>query len=389
MTEIRSPESPKRRRLNRIGGSDQPSSSFQQRLQQHLPTRVNQSHHPYVYGTLPFQIEWEIWRVDQYALHTSLGLDDVEEFLPLLRSKADNPKALWSLLRSRAEIESLGKGTGFPQPSSPRAWEILNTKGWKDGRVHLSLKLTCAENGSCSYEARPMFISASCRAYRKFGSDRFITISIPDKSLFTHAKKIGEYIKQPITICGRIYRLFFIKGSTAHCFATEGAGLEDREFSLGNLMEWLIALKDNSTMAAPKLFSRIGLSLSSTIPTITFTPDQIRLVDDVSSPIGECMTDGCARASPAVFRELWHSGILGSKQTPTAVQARIGGAKGVWYVDPLADPRSDEMWIQIRRGSQLKFKYGPTAFQDPLLRTMVFPFSRFVLSSGCLQNFRL
>lgn len=63
-------------------------------------------------------------------------------------------------------------------------------------------------------------------------------------------------------------------------------------------------------------------------------------------------------------------GECSSKETPTAVQARIGGAKGVWYVDPLSDPRSDEKWIEIRP-SQMKFKHDPLTFRDPLLRTLV------------------
>jgi len=336
---------------------------------------MSQPRYPYAYGKLPFHVDWEVWRVDKYGLNTSLGLDNVENFLPALREHSKNPKLLWSLLCSRAALNQLSSKTaGFPQPSSARAWEIIESKGWKDGRVHFSLKLNCADNGACSYEPKPIYIASSCRAYRKFGSDRFLTVKIPEKGMYKFAKKITEFIKQPISACGRTYRVFFIKASSAHYFATEGPGLEDKDISLRDLMEWLIALNHNSKMTAPKLFSRIGLSLSSTIPTIVFTPDQIHLVDDITSPFGECMTDGCARMSPAVARELWQSGMLGSKETPTAVQARIGGAKGVWYVDPLADPRSEEMWIQIRRGSQLKFKHDPVAFQDPSLRTLVYLF---------------
>jgi len=153
-----------------------------------------------------------------------------------------------------------------------------------------------------------------------------------------------------------------------------------------DLMEWLVALNVNCTTTAAKLFSRISLSLSSTIPTITFTPDQIHFVNDIhSDPDGECMTDGCARVSPAVLRDLWRSGILGSKEAPTAIQARLGGAKGVWYVDPLADPRSDERWIQVRRSSQLKFKYDAYALQDPLLRTLVLS-AHDVINAGLVQN---
>jgi hypothetical protein len=179
-------------------------------------------------------------------------------------------------------------------------------------------------------------------------------------------------------ICGRSYRVFFVKikkGSkdsfTVHAFATHGSGLVDREVNLDMLMEWTLSLNKNCTSIAPKLWSRISLSLSATKPSVTFTLDQIRLVSDIVSPSGQCMTDGCARASPAVFREIWSLETLASKETPTAVQGRIGAAKGVWFVDPLSDPRSEKKWVEIRP-SQLKFRYDPITFQeDPMLRTLV------------------
>jgi hypothetical protein len=82
------------------------------------------------------------------------------------------------------------------------------------------------------------------------------------------------------------------------------------------------------------------------------------------------MTDGCAKASPEVFRQIWRSGVLAIKETPSAIQGRIGGAKGVWYMDPDADPSSDKIWVEIRK-SQLKYKYDEITFQDPHLRTFV------------------
>jgi hypothetical protein len=218
-----------------------------------------------------------------------------------------------------------------------------------------------------------MIISGSRRSYRKYEGHRFITMSIPKETVFKYQKRVIDYLQKPLTICGRTYRVFFVKSAnstfTAHYFATEGAGL--RHVSLQELMEWLVSLNRNCNMTAPKLWSRISLALSSTTPTVCFSVDQIRIVEDINSGTNECMTDGCAKASPAVFREIWRSGVLDTEQTPTAVQGRIGGAKGVWYMDPVADPRSDELWVEIRP-SQLKFTYDPAILEDPMLRTLVF-----------------
>ena len=166
------------------------------------------------------------------------------------------------------------------------------------------------------------------------------------------------------------YRKTSTESFTAHCFATDGAGLIGRELGLGQLYDWEICLWKNGNNIAAKLWSRISLSLSSTIPSLVFAPEQIRLVPDVYSGTGECMTDGCAKASPEVFRQIWRSGVLAVKETPSAIQGRIGGAKGVWYMDPDADPSSDKIWVEIRE-SQLKYKYDKITFQDPHLRTFV------------------
>ena len=289
------------------------------------------------------------------------------------------PKYFWECLRQRAEsvAGTLVKKIRMPETSSARAWELIHTKGWTHGKVHLTMTLDVLSNGNYKCIPQPMVVSSSRRAYRKFGADRFVALSVDKSKVRTNEAQMKQFFQQPLAICGRSYRFFFVKikkGSkdsfTVHAFATDGNGLTGREVTMDMLMEWTLSLNKNCTSVAPKLWSRISLSLSATKPSIIFTLDQIRLVPDIVSQSGQCMTDGCARASPAVFREIWLSGILASKETPTAVQGRIGAAKGVWFVDPLSDPRSEEKWVEIRP-SQLKFRYDPITFQDPMLRTLV------------------
>jgi RNA dependent RNA polymerase len=374
-----SPASPKRRRLEVAPSPATAATSFLDKLRASIDRTSVQPPplptHPYEYGKLPFQVDWEVWRVDTYAINATLRLNDVKSFFPKLSQNVNNPKVLWSQLRSRVESNEVRVAVDFPEPSSSRAWEILQSRGWNDGRVHLVLKLECSDSGKCRYLPQPMAVGGSCRAYRKFGADRFLMVSINDKALFQFTRAIDDYLKRPVEICGRTYRIFFIKKTVAHFFATDGPGIES--IPLSSLMDWLVALTRNRSMTSAKLFSRIGMALSSTTSTLVFQPSQIRIVRDIVSPAGECMTDGCARASPAVFREIWRGEYLGAKETPTAVQARLGGAKGVWYVDPLADARSDELWIEIREGSQLKFQHDKLAVEeDPTLRTLVAFFVR-------------
>ena len=337
---------------------------------------INSIGQPYIYGVLPFAVDWEVWRVD---CRHSLDLANAGEWQNTLQPHVDSPKILWDCLRERAASTAgtLVTKIQMPEPSSARAWELIHMKGWNDGQVHLTMTLDVLSNRNCKYTPQPMVVASSRRAYRRFGADRFVAVSIEKSKLRTNEEQIQQFLQQPFTICGRSFRVFFAKlkkGSkdsfTVHAFATCGDGLVGREISIDMLMEWTLSLNNNCTSIAPKLWSRISLSLSSTKPSVIFDLDQIRPVSDIFSPSGQCMTDGCARASPAVFREIWLSGILASKETPTAVQGRIGAAKGVWFVDPLCDPLSEEKWVEIRP-SQLKFRYDPITFQDPTLRTLV------------------
>ena len=331
---------------------------------------LNGSSQPYIYGVLPFAIDWEVWRVDR---HKSLDLENGGEWQKLLQSNIENPKIIWDILRNRfASVPNL-ESVPMPEISSARAWDSIQSKGWADGQVHLKLKVDILPNRTIIYTPLPMAVSSSKRAYRKFGADRFLSATVAKSIVRMHPRELKVFLKTPLTVCGRSYRVFFVRATqealNVHYFATHGAGLRS-SINIDTLMEWLLSINNNCTKIAPKLWSRISLSLSSTTPSIEFTPDQIRLVPDIVSPTGQCMTDGCARASPAVFREVWLSGVLASKETPTAIQGRIGGAKGVWFVDPLIDYRSEEKWVEIRP-SQLKFKYDPITFTDPMLRTLV------------------
>ena len=94
--------------------------------------------------------------------------------------------------------------------------------------------------------------------------------------------------------------------------------------------------------------------LSTARPTVTFEREQIKPVSDIMSPTGQSMNDGCSICSPAVMRKV--RDMLDLQETPSAVQGRVGGAKGVWFVDPSADPRSEDIWIQVNV-SQLKYPY--------------------------------
>jgi hypothetical protein len=69
---------------------------------------------------------------------------------------------------------------------------------------------------------------------------------------------------------------------------------------------------------------------------------------------GQVMNDGSSVCSPKVMRLIREK--LNLSETPVAVQGRLGGAKGVWFIDPSADIHSEEVSIEITE-SQLKYEF--------------------------------
>jgi len=61
------------------------------------------------------------------------------------------------------------------------------------------------------------------------------------------------------------------------------------------------------------------------------------------SSSGNCMNDGIGRMSRAVARRV--RDILGLQEVPSAVQARLGPAKGIWLLD-VTDTVGDDIWIE-------------------------------------------
>ncbi|OQN96199.1 hypothetical protein B0A48_17706 [Cryoendolithus antarcticus] len=166
----------------------------------------------------------------------------------------------------------------------------------------------------------------------------------------------------------KAYRVIF--------FATHGVGIRN-SLSIEGFLNWMVPFAPNLNQPACKAFARIDLMVSSTWSTIKFLPDQVRLgVDDIHAngmhedhrfddhdkDFGEhmvydqreVMTDGCARISVGAAKLI--CGRLQLVHWPTAFQARINGAKGMWYISAPYETISSEdleVWIEIRK-RQLK-----------------------------------
>ncbi|RPB29228.1 hypothetical protein L211DRAFT_845220 [Terfezia boudieri ATCC MYA-4762] len=126
------------------------------------------------------------------------------------------------------------------------------------------------------------------RFWRKYGSDRFLTVRLPSPPNANHLPRETPYERK------------------AFCRTPQG------------FHETLVRFLMQEDQISPD-------PLNPRLPGDPYTPDpNVRnIVGDVE---GEIMDDGCSFASPAVFRKIQEQ--LGLKEAPTAVQGRLGGAKG-------------------------------------------------------------
>lgn len=276
--------------------------------------------------------------------------------------------------------------------SPERSLALSGSLEWNDPKDSTLFKLSL----------NPVQREQSCRFHRKFGSDRFLVLSIPILSETpagakhpSNQQSLHEWIcnflaTESLEIAGRHWRVFFVAHDKArrkkkskenekfngrlklHLFAEYGCGISQQRLcdlrnvdlaapfriSVEDMMWWHMPLDHDLESTDLKLFSRINLGLSKTTPTLALQPHEfIYEPDDPTKPV---MNDGCALMSYGYAKAIWKA-YGGSGVAPSAFQGRIGGAKGLWLVDytDKHDKVSDRgYWIEIS-DSQLKIKPHP------------------------------
>jgi RNA dependent RNA polymerase len=251
------------------------------------------------------------------------------------------------------------------------------------------------EAGIFKLKLNPLKIERTCRFHRRFGSDRFLSITVPSPSQPPRHLGVRDQssLREILTkwlvnndhyFMRRRWRAFYVddlktKTKTksgesrvrVHFFAVDGSDFtlkfhpptisptgetceSHTRMTVDQLLQWHIPLEDNRYQTDCKLFSRIDLALSKTWATVALRPDQIRKLPDI--PGKPVMNDGCALMSRPLAQAICvELGIDGA--TPSCFQGRIAGAKGLWMVDR-DQGADDSFWLEIS-DSQLKIKPHP------------------------------
>lgn len=369
-------------------------------------------------ANVPLRVVYEVTRI---ALHCKISTEALFEHLKSLdRSRFDDYDYLWSHL-----VNFAMPGSGMPLVKShAAAWKAA--EGSFD-RVSFKATLSFSKDARgplFTLQMDPLALEDSYRLARHFGFDRFLVLTIPPLEARSLARCIqynAEEARVAIIewlvdsahfLLGRQWRAFYAKPKAKHTkvakekdpespwrvylFAVDGHGFHAPGFSPGvhqrkslqDMIKWFLPFRNNLEAPALKLFSRLQLAVSRTTPTIIFHPHQIVRCDDAGSEMpgrrylnvqrhheklaglqrsyGKVMSDGCSRISQRAAKEIVAKlGLV--DHLPSAFQARIGGAKGMWVVDPLGETLNDDpIWIEIA-DSQLKFEghSNDSVYADP------------------------
>ncbi|KAI0746913.1 RNA dependent RNA polymerase-domain-containing protein [Daedaleopsis nitida] len=378
---------------------------------------------------LPWGVRWEISRyvnnirgfgVDKFKI------DDLKELCKLGKNAAAAPHVTQIVERLKpkkvddssddefAEAYSREKSARSPWEELDREDEVFCTHehgalgcndddavyeddpGWYGGKVHFTVKVVISkETGQFGFVLDHPALGSSNRFMRRRGSQRFIRARIQKDALKRKGDQLSDFFRRPLVINGAVFRAFFAKEQnvfyvrTNECVQGHGQDLrivqsqsseQKKEWSLLRFLRWHNDLELNNDQTMSKWAARFALGLSNSVPGIRIKTENIRFEDDIICPAFKPdphatkkpkppsemqMTDGCGFANRAVMQLLYDRFPWFIQ--PTAVQCRIGGAKGLLLVRhdlPPEDEVEPTVWL---RPSQVKIKYTPDELKDRIL----------------------
>ncbi|OAD75789.1 RNA-dependent RNA polymerase RdRP [Phycomyces blakesleeanus NRRL 1555(-)] len=322
------------------------------------------------FDNVPWLIQFEIARfLYQYRLKMKdLTFEALQKFFAVIKV---DPRQLYQVMLSWYNTKQGKSPTdhssyALMESCSDQVWNHLESNT-KNRMIHYGAIVKLSTTEPPKMLLRAPTVGASNRFFRKYGQDRFLEMKLSKHSDPSLIQQQKEFFLKPFIVMGRTFEFLFIKDNTLILFATKGPKLE--EIPIFQVIRWHIPIEENYKMPLNKFASRMTLGYSNSIPTLLFSKESIRYVDDIySDKNGEeetCMTDGCGIISCAAMRKIMQ--LEGKDDVPCAIQGRIAGAKGIWILSPELDFTSGE-WIEIRK-SQNKFKTGvlqKDASIDPL-----------------------
>ncbi|KAL9069775.1 MAG: hypothetical protein Q9157_006054 [Trypethelium eluteriae] len=340
-----------------------------------------------------FFARYEVCRVAQ---HTAVA---VPELLAGYDGNFDDYDALWSHLGTIAGSQKLPKRTDSTAWANAKARspEVILT-----GSLFFNRK---RRNSIFHLRLEPIQNEKSCRFQRAFRTDRFLYLNVPAVRQVPEGLSylkgqeealIGRYkqwLASEHEFLGRKWRVLMVEtkqskkiarqpnakmGQRLILFATDGDDVQHlpNKYDLMNslaaekfeaqdldrLINWFLPIKQNLDQPFCKAYTRLELVKFGIAKTRNLM--ERRKAWNSTTPLDWSMKldstlvmdDGCGAISLGAAQKMWQIMEM-TDPLPSAIQARIGSAKGVWYISAPTDTTSSEhrkTWIEIKQ-SQLKF----------------------------------
>jgi hypothetical protein len=182
----------------------------------------------------------------------------------------------------------------------------------------------------------PLSVAYSTRVDREFGGGRLLSVSFVDL----------KDLKLEFDLCGRKYTFLCATSSSLRSnrviYWCESGYDITKNISCGEIRRWTGVTPKSCSNSVAKYVSRLGLSLSSTIPTIKLQMEQIEIIDDIKRN-GYEFTDGCGFISEDLMKKVQE--VMELKFLPSVIQVRLGmhNVKGILVISNTIHNR-----IQIR-----------------------------------------
>jgi hypothetical protein len=251
-----------------------------------------------------------IWEVTRAALFCDVDLRKFD-----LKYEAGNKWHDQSELRKQLVGHRDFVGKGLPTQVAQKTWDAsLDSFKQNDEVVVLKAELEPADTSAWNLKLQPLTLSSGHRLDRRYGSDRFLELTIPDlskedtKSKNSRAAlssdKLMQWINQRHYFLGRLWEPFYVRQVTkkqvpgprtedifqtkpgnkymhqVYLFAVNGNTFRNpspigslppasealtlrkrTNLSIAGLLEWAIGLSSNGSEPGPKYFSRLKLSM--------------------------------------------------------------------------------------------------------------------------------
>ncbi|KAF5368411.1 hypothetical protein D9758_002239 [Tetrapyrgos nigripes] len=207
-----------------------------------------------------------------------------------------------------AICENKGRGLGL------RPWHGDND--WHGGQVQ-QIATVVKNDDSFKIWLEPLHKRRSTLLARFLGSRRVLQLHVPMRG-----EKIEEFLSQKFVLNGKVFMVLPPKDSGFYVVeVNEDSGRESRKdsgdwyrMSFGDILNWHIPMDLNADQVLQKLFARLALAMSNTVPVLEFAKESIIFIRDEvvpgfdspksKPPANKILTDGCGFINAAAMKRI-------------------------------------------------------------------------------------